>query len=146
MGQGSGIIVSCGVVCRGGLDLALLLLWHRPLAIALIRPLAWELLYVRMQPLKKKKNKKNPPKKPKNKQKKQGGGKGRNGEMLSLRKNKTPIYPIHPPSHPLSSFFLPKKLYIYMYIFYWSIVDLQCCVSDSVICVCVSVCILFQML
>ena len=31
--------------CRGGLDLALLWLWHRPVAIALIRPLAWKSPY-----------------------------------------------------------------------------------------------------
>ena len=37
-----GITVSCGVGCRWVLDLALLWLWYRPLAVAPIRPLAWE--------------------------------------------------------------------------------------------------------
>ena len=34
--------MTCGVGQRYGLDLALLWLWHRPVAAALIRPLAWE--------------------------------------------------------------------------------------------------------
>ena len=34
--------MSCGVVCRRGLDPELLWLWCRPAAIAAIRPLAWE--------------------------------------------------------------------------------------------------------
>ena len=34
--------MSCGVGHRCGLDLALLWLWHRPAAVALIGPLAWE--------------------------------------------------------------------------------------------------------
>ena len=34
--------VSCGVVCRLGSDPALLWLWRRQVATALIRPLAWE--------------------------------------------------------------------------------------------------------
>ena len=34
--------MSCGVGHRQGSDLALLWLWCRPAAIALIRPLAWE--------------------------------------------------------------------------------------------------------
>ena len=33
--------MSCGVNCRHGLDLALLWLWSRLAATALIRPLAW---------------------------------------------------------------------------------------------------------
>ena len=37
--------VSCGVGYRCGLDLALLWLWHRPAATALIQPLAWESPY-----------------------------------------------------------------------------------------------------
>ena len=37
--------MSCGVGCRCGSDLALLWLWHRLAAIALIRPLAWESPY-----------------------------------------------------------------------------------------------------
>ena len=34
--------MSCGAGHRCGLDPALLWLWHRPAAVALIRPLAWE--------------------------------------------------------------------------------------------------------
>ena len=34
--------MSAGVGCRRGLDPALLWLWCRPVAIAAIRPLAWE--------------------------------------------------------------------------------------------------------
>ena len=34
--------MSCGVGCRCGLDPPLLWLWHRLVATALIRPLAWE--------------------------------------------------------------------------------------------------------
>ena len=34
--------MSCGVDQRPGLDLALLWLWRRPVAIAPIQPLAWE--------------------------------------------------------------------------------------------------------
>ena len=34
--------MSCGVGCRRGLDSVLLWLWHRPVATAPIRPLAWE--------------------------------------------------------------------------------------------------------
>ena len=39
------IAMSCGVGCRHGSDWALLWLWCRPAATALIRPLAWELTY-----------------------------------------------------------------------------------------------------
>ena len=46
MGQRSSVAVSCGVGCRRGLDPALLWLWCRPAAVALIQPLAWEPLYV----------------------------------------------------------------------------------------------------
>ena len=42
MGWGSGIAVSCGVGCRRGLDPVLLCLWCRLVAMAPIRPLAWE--------------------------------------------------------------------------------------------------------
>ena len=34
--------MSCGVGCRRNSDLALLWLWRRPVATALIGPLAWE--------------------------------------------------------------------------------------------------------
>ena len=37
--------MSCGVGHRHGLDPVLLWLWHRPVATALIRPLAWESPY-----------------------------------------------------------------------------------------------------
>ena len=37
--------MSCGMGCRCSSDLALLWLWHRPVATALIRPPAWELPY-----------------------------------------------------------------------------------------------------
>ena len=36
------VAMSCGVGYRHGSDLALLWLWRRPVATALIRPLAWE--------------------------------------------------------------------------------------------------------
>ena len=49
--------VSCGVGHRHGLDLALLWLWCRLAAIALIQPLAWELPYAAGVALKKKKKK-----------------------------------------------------------------------------------------
>ena len=42
VGQGSGTAESCGVGGRHGADPVLLWLWHRPAAVALIRPLAWE--------------------------------------------------------------------------------------------------------
>ena len=37
--------MSCGVGHRRSWDPALLWLWHRPAAVALIQPLAWELPY-----------------------------------------------------------------------------------------------------
>ena len=42
VGQGSGVAMSCGVGRRCSSDPALLWLWHRLAAVALIRPLAWE--------------------------------------------------------------------------------------------------------
>ena len=45
MGQQSGIAMNCGVGRRHGLDPPLMWLWHRPAAVAPIRPLAWELPY-----------------------------------------------------------------------------------------------------
>ena len=39
--KGSSVAVSCGVGGRRGLDPTLLWLWHRPVAMAPIRPLAW---------------------------------------------------------------------------------------------------------
>ena len=57
--------MSCGVGCRGGLDLALL--WCRPAATALAQALAWEPPYAAGAALKSKKKTKN--KKQKNKTK-----------------------------------------------------------------------------
>ena len=56
MGQGSGIAMSCGVGHNRGLDLALLWLWCRPAAVALIQTLAWELPYAKGVGLKSKTN------------------------------------------------------------------------------------------
>ena len=50
--------MSCGVGHRHDLDLALLLLWCRLEAAALIRPLAWELYMLGVWPSKDKKKKK----------------------------------------------------------------------------------------
>ena len=49
--------MTCGVVCRGGLDPALLWLWCRPVGVAPIQPLAWELPYATSMALKRKKKK-----------------------------------------------------------------------------------------
>ena len=57
MGEGSRVAVSCGVGRRHGLDLALLWLWRRPGATALIQPLAWEPQYATGEVQKSKKNK-----------------------------------------------------------------------------------------
>ena len=48
--------MSCGVGRRHGLDPALLWLWYRLVATALIGPLAWELPYALDVVLKKKRN------------------------------------------------------------------------------------------
>ena len=51
--------MSCGVGHRCGLDpVWLLWLWHRPVAAALIRPLAWEPPYAKDEALEKTKKKK----------------------------------------------------------------------------------------
>ena len=50
--------VSCGVGYRCGSDLTLLWLWRRPVAIALIQPLAWEPPYATGAALEKAKKKK----------------------------------------------------------------------------------------
>ena len=47
--------MNCGVGHRRGLDLALLWLWHRPAAVAPIRPLSWEPPYATGAALKKRK-------------------------------------------------------------------------------------------
>ena len=46
--------MNCGAGCSGNLDLVLMRLWHRLVASALIRPLAWELPYAKGLSLKKK--------------------------------------------------------------------------------------------
>ena len=56
--------MSCGVGRRCGSDPGLLWLWHRPAAVALIQPLAWEPPYaagVAQKRQKKKKPKPTPP-------------------------------------------------------------------------------------
>ena len=58
MGSGSGVAVSCVVVYRHGSNLVLLWLWHRPVAVAPIRPLAWEPPYAVGEALKKTKGQK----------------------------------------------------------------------------------------
>ena len=50
--------MSSGVGRRHGLDLALLWLWRRPAAAALIRPLAWEPPYAKGTALKTQKREK----------------------------------------------------------------------------------------
>ena len=62
-GSRSGVAMSCGVGRRCGLDPVLLWLWHRPAAIAPIRPVAWELPYAAGVALKSKKKKKKSPQK-----------------------------------------------------------------------------------
>ena len=62
--EGSGVAVSCSVVCRCCSDPALLWLWCRPAAAAPIRPLAWEPPYAAGAALKIQKDKKNPKKSP----------------------------------------------------------------------------------
>ena len=42
LAQWVGVAVSCGVGCKHGSDPTLLWLWCRPVAMAPIRPLAWE--------------------------------------------------------------------------------------------------------
>ena len=49
--------MSCGIGCRRGSDLALLWPQHRPAAVALIGPLAWEPPYTAGAALKSKKTK-----------------------------------------------------------------------------------------
>ena len=50
--------MSCGVGRRHGSDPALLCLWHRPAATALIHPLTWEFPYATGGALKTKKKRK----------------------------------------------------------------------------------------
>ena len=49
--------MSCSIGCRHGSDLALLWLWQRPVATALIQPLAWESPYAAGVALKRRKAK-----------------------------------------------------------------------------------------
>ena len=58
MGQESGVSVSCGVGHRRGSDPTLLWLWPRPVATALIGPLAWEPPYAKGEALEKGKRQK----------------------------------------------------------------------------------------
>ena len=51
--------MSCGVGRRRGSNLVWLWLWHRPAAVAPIRPLAWELSYALGVALKRQKTKQN---------------------------------------------------------------------------------------
>ena len=53
--------MSCGIGRRHSLDPALLWLWFRPAATALIQPLAWEPPYVTGVALKNKRQRKNSP-------------------------------------------------------------------------------------
>ena len=62
--------MSCGVGHRLRLDLALLWLWHRLVAVAPIRPLAWEPPYAAGVALKGQKTKKEKEKKKKKRKKK----------------------------------------------------------------------------
>ena len=57
--------MSCGVGRRRSSDLALLWLWHGPVAAAPIRPLAWDPLYAVGADLEKAKKKKKAPQKKK---------------------------------------------------------------------------------
>ena len=58
--------MSCGVGCRRGSDSALLWFWHRPVATAPIRPLAWEPLHATGAALEKAKRQKKNKKQTKN--------------------------------------------------------------------------------
>ena len=57
MDYGSSVAVSCGVGRRQGSELAMLWLWRRPAATALIGPLAWEPPYAVGAALKRQTNK-----------------------------------------------------------------------------------------
>ena len=63
--------MSCGGGCRHGFDPALLWLWRRPAATALIQPIAWEPPYAVGVALKRQKKKKKEKKKEKEKKKKE---------------------------------------------------------------------------
>ena len=85
--------MSCGVSCRCGSDPALLWLWCRPVVIALIQTLAWELLYaigtaLKNNTKKKQKHKKNT-KTGKNKKKKKKQKKKKKKEKKAKGTNET---------------------------------------------------------
>ena len=73
MGQGSGMVMSCGVGCRHSSDPALLWLWCRPAATALTEPLAWEPPYAAGAALKMTKRQKDKKKKKEKKRKRKPG-------------------------------------------------------------------------
>jgi len=64
--------MSCGAGRRCGSDLALLWLWCRTAAVALIRPLAWESMYAASAALKRQKKKKKKKKEERKKESKTG--------------------------------------------------------------------------
>ena len=61
--------MSCGLGWRCGLDLALLWMWDRPVAVAPIQPLAWEPPYAAGMALKETKDKRQKKKKKKKRNK-----------------------------------------------------------------------------
>ena len=65
VGKGSSVALSCGVSHRCSSDPPLLRLWCRTAAVALVRPLAWELPYAVGADLEKKKKRKRKRKKKK---------------------------------------------------------------------------------
>ena len=75
--------MSCGVICRRGLDPELL--WYRPEAVAQIQPLAWEPSYAVRAALKRQKR----PKKPKTKKKTQKPKKTQDVEILEEKMHAT---------------------------------------------------------
>ena len=72
--EGSCVAVSCGVGRRRGSHLALLWLWHRPVAIALIQALTWEPPYAVGAALKIQKKERKKEKKKERKEKMQAAG------------------------------------------------------------------------
>jgi len=86
-GLGSGIAMSCGVVCRCGLDPELLGLWGRLVATAPIRPLVWESPYAMGEALE------NTKKRKKERKRERGGvgGEGREEGRKEGRKEKKSV-------------------------------------------------------
>ena len=68
--------MSCGIGCRHSSDMALLL-WHRPAATALIKPLAWELPYATGVALKRQKETEKERKRGRKEGRKEGSKEGR---------------------------------------------------------------------